>query len=271
MSPSETWFLLQQEGLLAESCLCNGLTSLRNANLGDKKGLFYSAFFGLSIGFERVMKVIVIIDHMANHRLSAPPTNTLRTMGHHLGRLFDEVRKIAATRGITSLQGFNPGSIQVRILDFLDHFADPEGRYANINKLTGHKKQIMPDPLYRWGLIASDIHKAASTGSRTHDRAERALRSAPVLSLIGDTDRRTLSVAQLLKRASEIETAARHAIAELIALIAALRDVLDDATTRADQVSTALFPNTLIVPDMKVCLGFAWPNRQYVMRKKRWP
>lgn len=45
MAFSATWFLLEQEGLLAKACLCNGLTALRHANLGDKKGLFYSAFF----------------------------------------------------------------------------------------------------------------------------------------------------------------------------------------------------------------------------------
>ena len=39
MAFSPTWFLLEQEGLLAQACLCNGLTALRRANLGDKKGL----------------------------------------------------------------------------------------------------------------------------------------------------------------------------------------------------------------------------------------
>lgn len=68
MAFSPTWFLLEQEGLLAQACLCNGLTALRRANLGDKKGLFYSAFFELSIGFERVLKLALIQDHMTNHK-----------------------------------------------------------------------------------------------------------------------------------------------------------------------------------------------------------
>ena len=38
-------------------------------NLGNKKGLFYFAFFDLSIGFERTMKLILIFDHMARHNL----------------------------------------------------------------------------------------------------------------------------------------------------------------------------------------------------------
>ena len=44
-----TWYLLQQEGFLAQTCLCNGLTALRQANLGDGKGLFYSVFFDRSV------------------------------------------------------------------------------------------------------------------------------------------------------------------------------------------------------------------------------
>ncbi len=38
---SATWFLLEQEGLLAQACLCNGLTALQRANLGDKKGVLF--------------------------------------------------------------------------------------------------------------------------------------------------------------------------------------------------------------------------------------
>jgi len=74
MAFSATWFLLEQEGLLARACLCNGLTALRRANLGGKKGLFYLAFFELSIGFERMFKLVLIIDHMAQHKLAPPPS-----------------------------------------------------------------------------------------------------------------------------------------------------------------------------------------------------
>jgi hypothetical protein len=69
---SDMWYLLQQEGYLTQSCLCNGLTALRHANINDKKGLYYSAFFELSIGLERMMKLIIIIHHMSNNNLTPP-------------------------------------------------------------------------------------------------------------------------------------------------------------------------------------------------------
>ena len=63
---SEKFKLLQQEGYLTQSSLCQGLTFLRKANLGEKeRGLFYSAFFQLSIGIERFMKIVVILDYMS--------------------------------------------------------------------------------------------------------------------------------------------------------------------------------------------------------------
>ena len=103
MQFSPTWYLLEQEGLLAQACLCNGLTALRRANLGDKKGLFYSAFFELSIGFERVLKLVLILDHMARNQLVPPDSKTVEDYGHKLRALFDAANAVCAARNVTAL------------------------------------------------------------------------------------------------------------------------------------------------------------------------
>ena len=157
MAFSATWFLLEQEGLLAQACLCNGLTALRHANIGDKKGLFYSAFFELSIGFERTLKLVLILDHMARNMLTPPDSKTVEDHGHKLLSLFDATKTLCAAHGVTSLDEFQADSLPIRIIGFLDHFAHPGGRYSNINKLTGHKHQTMADPIVQWGGIASQI------------------------------------------------------------------------------------------------------------------
>jgi hypothetical protein len=59
-----SFLLLQQEGYLIRTSLAQGLTLLRSANLGET-GHYYGAFFGLSIALERLLKVIIILDHMA--------------------------------------------------------------------------------------------------------------------------------------------------------------------------------------------------------------
>lgn len=260
---SATWFLLEQEGLLAQACLCNGLTALRRANLGDKKGLFYSAFFELSIGFERTLKLILILDHMARNQLDPPDSKTVEDYGHKLRVLFDSAKAICATRGVPALDAFQPDSLPNAILGFLDDFAHPGGRYSNINKLTGHKHQAMADPLVKWGEIASRImNEHATPGQRKRAELNGQLASAAfgdaAASLISDMNQQQMDVARLFTRASELDSAARHAIYALVTLIAALREVIDSLCDSAWKASPAGRSGMPDVPDMKEFFQFAW-------------
>lgn len=276
MAFSATWFLLQQEGLLAQACLCNGLTALRRANLGDKKGLFYSAFFELSIGFERVLKLALILDHMANNKLAPPPSNYIESFRHDLIRLFDATKTVCTARGLAFLDEFPPNSLPIRILDFLDRFADTRGRYSNINKLTGHKHQAMADPIVQWGEIASQIMQTQAT-PRERQRAQlnglvaSAAFGDAAAGLISDLNQQPMDVAALHVRASELDTSAKHAIYALVALLAALREVLDSLCGSAWAANPPGNSGVADVPDMKEFFLFAWADRQYVMRKRRWP
>lgn len=276
MAFSPTWFLLEQEGLLAQACLCNGLTALRRANLGNKKGLFYSAFFELSIGFERVLKLVLILDHMARNQLVPPGSKTVEDYGHKLRSLFDASKAVCATHSVTVLDAFQPDSLPIVILGFLDDFAHPSGRYSNINKLTGHKHQAMADPIVRWGEIASQIMQTQAT-PRERQRAQlngqmaRLAFGGAAASLISDLNQLPMDVAPLHVRASELDTAAKHAIYALMTLIAALREVLDSLCGSAWAANPPGNSGVADVPDMKEFLQFAWANRQYVMRKRRWP
>lgn len=276
MAFSATWFLLEQEGLLAQACLCNGLTALRRANLGDKKGLFYSAFFELSIGFERVLKLVLILDHMARNRLVPPDSKTVEDYGHKLRSLFDATTAVCATHGVTALDAFQFDSLPIVILGFLDDFAHPGGRYSNINKLTGHKHQTMADPIVQWGEIASQIMQTHAT-PRERERAQlngqmaSAAFGGAAASLISDLNQQQMDVAPLHVRASELDTAAKHAIYALVTLIAALREVLDNLSGSAWAANPPDTSGVADVPDMKEFFQFAWADRQYVMRKRQWP
>jgi hypothetical protein len=273
---SATWFLLEQEGLLARACLCNGLTALRRANLGDKKGLFYSAFFELSIGFERMLKLILILDHMARNQLVPPDSKAVEDFGHKLRSLFDAAKSVCATRGVTALDAFQPDSLPIAILGFLDDFAHPGGRYSNINKLTGHRHQAMTDPIAQWDEIANRIMREHAT-PKERQRAQlnglvaSAAFGDAAASLISGLNQQPMDVVPLHLRASELDTAAKHAIYALVTLIAALREVLDALCDAAWSANSPGASDAATVPDMKEFFQFAWADRQYVMRKRRWP
>lgn len=276
MAFSPTWFLLEQEGLLAQACLCNGLTALRRANLGDKKGLFYSAFFELSIGFERVLKLILILDHMARNQLVPPDSKTVEDYGHKLRSLFDAAKGVCAAHGVTALDAFQPNSLPIAILGFLDDFAHPGGRYSNINKLTGHKHQTMADPIAQWGEIANRIMREHAT-PKDRQRAQlnglvaSAAFGDAAASLISDLNQQPMDVVPLHVRASELDTAAKHAIYALVTLISALREVIDSLCDSAWAANPPGKASLAEVPDMKEFFQFAWADRQYVMRKRQWP
>lgn len=66
--------------------------------IGDKKGFYYSAFFELSIGFERLMKLIIIIDYMADNKLKLPEPQSIEHFGHKLNELLDATKGVSQRR-----------------------------------------------------------------------------------------------------------------------------------------------------------------------------
>jgi hypothetical protein len=61
------WHALNREAQLAAGQIAIGITALGKANYADK-GRYAEAFFGLSIGLERMAKLILIAGHcIENH------------------------------------------------------------------------------------------------------------------------------------------------------------------------------------------------------------
>jgi hypothetical protein len=57
------WHALRREATLVRQLVGAGVTALGRANYADKKGDYYTAFFGLSIGLERLVKLILVADY----------------------------------------------------------------------------------------------------------------------------------------------------------------------------------------------------------------
>ncbi len=275
MAFSKTFFLLEQEALLAQACFCNGLTALRRANLGNQKGLYYSAFFELSIALERMMKLTLIVDHMAANDLTPPGFQDIKRYGHKLVPLFASIKRVCEARGLSALDQFAEGSIPFRLLTFLGGFADADGRYANINSLTAHAPRTVPDPLATWGALAKAIvENRATTAERRSVAAAQEIGEAIApfsMSLISDLDQGLPDVDRMLATSAELDVAAKHAVFELITLIAALRSVLAAVTDAARTVNVSRSRDLAEVPELSEFFEFAWPDRNYVMRKRRWP
>ena len=93
---NKEYLLLVQEGHLTRSALIGGLNSIRKSNIDDNsRGLFYSGLFELATGFERLMKIVYILDYKINNDLKNPSDNQLRKFSHNTKSLFDQCGELS--------------------------------------------------------------------------------------------------------------------------------------------------------------------------------
>lgn len=268
----ESFLLLQQEGFLIHSSITNGLSALRNAHVGDK-GPYYTGFFQLSIGLERIMKAVVIIDHMANNDLRPPTTDVLKNHGHRLNVLFEAMRSVNTPSEPHPLTAVEPHSIEYDILEHLSDFANG-ARYFNLDSLASGQSQ--GDPLERWNRI---LARVLTEDVPAREKARAGLEAAVVAEalsghaqfIVHGLDKKLLSLEESLKLPALSFLAARYAIYRVFLLLAPLKAVLADATDRVMQLDHARGAQAPSVPYMHEFLQFVELDRQLILRKKKWP
>jgi hypothetical protein len=139
-----------REAELTKQLLAAGLGSLIKANHMET-GLFSHAFFNLSIGLERLLKLIYIIDHVGQQG-DVPTDETMRKkFSHDLEKLHAEARTIRE-RLITDHHTFRwaqpDPELTVRVIRVLAEFART-ARYYNLDYLLNAKK-LSRDPIQAW-------------------------------------------------------------------------------------------------------------------------
>ena len=120
--------LLLIEGSLTAFSLAEGLDCLRKANVYEK-GLYYQAFFSLSIGIERLLKLIIIYDYRVKNNGKFPENKEIKTKGHDLHEMFNIV-----------VPSILENNIYNSTISFLSDFAKTT-RYYNLDVLTGKEIQ----------------------------------------------------------------------------------------------------------------------------------
>lgn len=143
---SHEFRMLIQEARLTQASLLSGLEFLRKADY-DQPGTFYAAFFQLSIGLERLFKLVIILDHKAHNKLQNPSDNQLRALGHELSSAYQRCQGIAAPTSAQVPQWFDPDTLEGQLLALLAEFA-AGSRYYNLDQLAGAGRH--EDPLALW-------------------------------------------------------------------------------------------------------------------------
>lgn len=167
------WHSIKREASLARNLIGSGVTALGKANYADKLGEYYTAFFGLSIGIERLTKLILVANHTIKNNGQLPPENVVRRFGHNLSDLVAESESISNELNLRIRHSKPSSPICNEIIERLNGFADArQGRYANFSAL-GDPELGQEEPVQRWwGAVAEMILESHYYGTSAQARVE---------------------------------------------------------------------------------------------------
>jgi hypothetical protein len=271
MAFSPTFVLLQQEAYLASGSLSVGLTALRNASFPDKAS-FYSGFFNTSIAFERVMKLIVTIDHMLENSFNAPTVRELKSYGHDLESLFSSCVSIGQKHQIESLESLPNDSVELEILQFLSEFAK-KSRYYNLDALSSAPSSYQ-EPLDRWGNILEHIFSVDIPQAKKQKRMSQAaemhnLLSGSVQAVQHGMDGTLLGLDDVFNLPAKHELAVPYAMVRVFNILSPLLELASELGHKGFYDSPReIGPQCPVLSEFFV---YFRGTAAQIRRKKRWP
>ena len=272
LSFKESYVSLQREGHLFRSCIGLGMSALAASHAGDV-GSYYTAFFQLSIGMERAMKVILIAEYMAANALQRPTTTVLKAHGHKLVDLVAAMRRVAGDSAQHPYASLQSGSIEHDVLEHLSDFATG-ARYFNLDH-SATPTQLDQDPLVRWNGILRRLLNEDVPANRTK-RVQ--VQAAFVADAIRDhasilrfgLDRSLLSADASILEPALTSEAAPYAVLRVLLLVSPLRILLRASSRRVHALDHQIGDGTPSIPEMHEFLDFLLVEKRSALGKGRW-
>ena len=150
---TSSFLLLQNEGFLMQNCIRTSLAALRTWRTEDRCA-FYGAFFGLTVGFERLLKILILLDHWNLSRKFLTDAE-LKVYCHDIEKLFAKVESLFDKYDVVRNENLQLDEIDRKLLAFLSGFAR-RGRYYNLFTLNGSEGT---DPLGEWEDLLREIYE----------------------------------------------------------------------------------------------------------------
>lgn len=172
--PTQTseWRAIALECKLTRQLCGSGLTSISRADYATGLGEYYSAFFALSVGIERLCKLILcFFEHKSTKTF--PSQKRFREYGHNLTRLTGTVRNHEETTNLSREYDSLDDEICTAIISHLSAFASAsEGRYANFLIMETGRHVATYEPVSEWNnLVGGKILDRHFRGTRSESSA----------------------------------------------------------------------------------------------------
>jgi hypothetical protein len=178
------WHALQRGAALVRHLIGSGLTALGKANYADMIGQYYTAFFGLSVGLERLTKLILVIDYVLSNNGQMPKQKVVSKFGHKLLDLMNAVEGIVPKHEL-ALAFQRPRTVtSAKVIGCLDSFADASrGRYANFVTVGDPSLGSVSEPIGKWWVeVGESILQEHYYGKQAQIVVEAKARQVNALS-----------------------------------------------------------------------------------------
>ena len=251
----DTFTLLQNEGYLMQGCLKQSLArilAIENAQPDP----YYAAFFDYTIGLERTLKLILLLDkwHTARQFLT---NEDLRAKGHNLFKLHREVLPLFQQYGVP----FHPplDNINTEILKFLADFANGS-RYYNLNALAGADPAHAINPIFRWQRLFYQVYQ------QDDPKAER-------ITCKPDVPEDEMPDNDLWAHHCIMAAARKHICWRLVQLLIPLKSLLTEVSheVHGDDQTIGGPGAGISVPFMEEFLDFVCDDKTIVDDPEEWP
>lgn len=273
MSFSPVFFRLQQEAYIFQSCLATGLREARDANLAEK-GRYFTAFFQLSIGAERLAKLDLILDHMASNGLAPPGEAAIKSFGHDITSLYRSAEAVVVRRGYSFAGDFTPSATGGKLLAFLSDFARST-RYANMDALASGKAALA-DPLAEWKALLTSVIESELSPDKRDDIERMAAEFEEemgdgVVVVAHDLDATPFKVSSYMAQSNLQAIGARFLVWHLVELLRPLRALLWELGHEAREVNIQQSKAVMHIPDMGDFAQYLLLDKSHVVMADDWP
>lgn len=276
---SKIFRLFQQEGFLSRSSIINGFNALLKASTSDtEKGNYYSGLFQLSIGIERLEKIIIMIDYMANNEFKIIPFRTLRNdYSHDIYKLYIDCSSIFEKYiGTINTIIEDSNSIEYKMVRILSDYA-LKNRYYNIDKITNSTENN--DPLADWwNLVIMAIIDNDITIKKRELIVQKAVLQCDAFgsntfTYAFDFNGNLMTLFDAYVNYGLSKISAPYQIWYLISILNPLYKILlemIDIIDNADKKSTSKYGSREDIPYMYEFYSFLYADKRTTLRRKKW-
>jgi hypothetical protein len=259
MSP-ETFTLLQNEGYLMQGCFKSSLRSVLKAPSGEP-GPFYSAFFNYAIGLERLLKVLLMLDHWHDERKFLDNAQLKKfggKSGHNVAMLHASVLPLFPKYHVERNDEWELDSINNDLLNFLADFANGS-RYFNLDQLAGSSNHA-ENPIYRWQRL---FYRAYA---HDHPKAESIVTKP-------DVPEDTMSTSELARHHVIMMATRPHICWRLVHLLIPLQSLLIAIGEQVhnDDLAFGGADTDSSMPFMEEFLDFVSEDKSIILESEDWP